>query len=193
MVKDAYNNILSQFGEPLDQISVDINKPEAGTGDDRYMTKIQKMVVNFDKLKLDFVKNMALTNMPLSCDALHYSSSNGLFLIEFKNGIIEALKNYEIKVKIFESLLLLSEILNATIKFTRDHLTFILVYNENVQHGQKQFEDTGINSIQTRLFSLAKTRKIRFGLHRFKKLYFKEVYTYTKAEFNREFVLKYCS
>jgi hypothetical protein len=193
MVEDVYNNILSQFGEPLNQISVDINKPETSTGDDRYMTISQKMAVNFDKLKLDFVKNMALTNIPLSCDALYSSSSNGLFLIEFKSGIIEALKNYEIKVKIFESLLLLSEILNETIKFTRDHLIFILVYSENVPHGQKQFEDTGISSIQTRLFSLAKIRKIRFGLHRFKKLYFKEVYTYTKAEFNREFVSKYCS
>jgi len=79
-----------------------------------------------------------------------------------------------------------------TIEFTRNNFTFVLVYNENVSHGPKQFEDTGITAIQTAVFKLAGIRKIRFGLHRFAKLYFKEVYTYSKAEFKAEFVDKYC-
>jgi len=66
-----------------------------------------------------------------------------------------------------------------------------LVYNEKVKHGQVQLEDTGINKIQDTIFKLAHIRKIRFGLHRFKKLYFKDVFTYSKSEFELEFVAKY--
>jgi hypothetical protein len=47
-------------------------------------------------------------------------------LIEFKNGVIDDLKNYEIKVKIFETLLILTERLGKTIQFTRNYVTFIL-------------------------------------------------------------------
>jgi hypothetical protein len=43
------------------------------------------------------------------------------------------------------------------------------------------------------LFNFAGERYIRFGLHHFKRLYFKEVYTYSKAEFESEFVTKYCA
>jgi hypothetical protein len=120
------------------------------------------------------------------------TSNNDLFMIEFKNGIIEVKKNHDIKVKIFESLLIFSEKFTKTIEFTRKNLTFILVYNENVKHGQVQFEDTELDVIQKTVFGLAKTQKAHFGLGRFKKLYFKEVHTYSKAEFESEFVAKYC-
>jgi hypothetical protein len=156
------------------------------------MTFCEMPVVNFDTFKNYYFKNMALKNVPSSCDALYMASPNDLFFIEFKNGIIEALKNYEIKVKIYESLLLFSEKFVQTVDFTRKKLTFILVYNENVKHGPVQFENTGLNIIQKTLFALANTQKIRFGLYRFDKMYFKEVHTYSKAEFESEFVARYC-
>jgi hypothetical protein len=188
-IEVIYNNLLLKFSDTLKKTSEDINKTTA----DKYMTLCEKVVINLDVLKNEFVKNMALTTAPMSCDALYLTSQNELFMIEFKNGVIKAKKSYEIKVKIFESLLMLSEKFSRTIDFMRNNLIFILVYNENVKHGPVQFEDTGINKIQGTLFNLAHIRKIRFGLHRFKKLYFKNVFTYSKAEFESEFVAKYCT
>ena len=186
--EDIYHDMLTQFSCTLKEASEDITKSSA----DKYMTLCETPVVNFDAFKNAFVKNMSLTSMPLSCDVLYMTTQNDFFMIEFKNGKIEALKKYEINVKIFESLLMLSEKLSHTIDFMRNNLAFILVYNENVEHGPKEFEDTGINAIEKSIFDLARIRKIRFGLHRFKKLYFRDVFTYSKAEFESEFVAKYC-
>ena len=183
-----YTEMLNAFPDTLKQTSEDINN----TTSDKYMTSCETSVVNFDRFKNNFVRNMKLIESPKSCDALYKDAADEYFLIEFKNGVIEAKKNYEIKVKIFESLLLLSEKFSKTIEFTRNNLVFILVYNENVVHGPDQFEDTGINAIQDSLFNLARIHKIRFGLHRFKKLYFKEVYTYSKSEFETNFAATYC-
>jgi len=187
--ENIYNEMLNTFPDTLKQTSVNVNK----TTSDKYMTLCETIVANFDNFKHDFVKDMKLTESPKSCDALYKNAADEYFLIEFKNGEIEAKKNYEIKVKIFESLLMLSEKFSKTIEFTRNNLIFILVYNENVKHGSKQFEDTGINIIQNSLYNLANIHLIRFGLHRFKTLYFKDVYTYSKSEFESEFVTKYCN
>jgi hypothetical protein len=91
-----------------------------------------------------------------------------------------------------ESLLMLSEKFSNTIAFTRNNMNFILVYNENITHGQEQFDNTGVGQVSVHVFKRAHISLIRFGLHRFKKLYFKDVFTYTKAEFESEFVSKYC-
>jgi len=182
--EDVYNEMLTKFSCTLKDASEDVNK----SSDEKYMTLSRISVVNFDAFKNAFIKNMVLTGIPLSCDVLYMNKQKELFLIEFKNGVIEAKKNYEIKMKIIESLLLLSEEFSETIKFTRKNMAFILVYNEDVEHGSKEFNNMGINSLQKVLFDLARIRKIRFGLHRFKKLYFKEVYTYSKAEFESEFI-----
>jgi hypothetical protein len=188
MSETKYRDLLNRFSDALKIISEDVNKTES----DKYMTICKKPAVNLDKVKNDFVRKMALTAAPLSCDALYMAAQNNWFMIEFKNGIIKAKKSYEIKVKIFETLLMLLDIFSWTISFLRNNATFILVYNEEVQHGEKQFEDTGINAIKDPVFNLARMRRVRFGLHRFKKLYFKEVYTYSKKEFETEFVAKYC-
>jgi hypothetical protein len=155
------------------------------------------MVVNVDKFKNGFIKNMSLSHPPKSCDALYMANNKDFFIIEFKNGDIYALKNYEIKVKIFESLLMLSERFSETIKFMRDNMSFILVYNEEAKHGEKQFRDIGEDAskqlIHDSIFKHAKEHLIRFGLYHFKKLYFKDVFTYSKKEFESEFVSKYCT
>lgn len=180
--------MLKKLSDTLKNTSIDTsdkNKP-------KYMTKCKKPVVNVDKFKNDFTKNMSLTEVPKSCDALYMVSQDQFFLIEFKNGIIDAKKNYEINRKIFESLLLLSEKFSETINFMRKNMYFILVYNENVKHGKEQFENTGVKNVSGYTDKLSHTRLIRFGLHRFKKLYFKDVFTYSKSEFEAEFVSKYC-
>jgi hypothetical protein len=190
--QDIYNDMLNQFTDSLKKVSEDTNEQF----DDKYMTMCEQAVVNFDKFKNEFIREMGLDTPPKSCDALYMTRQNEFYMIEFKNGIIEALKNYEIKVKIYESLLILCEKFSGTIEFMRDNLSFILVYNENVTHGQYQYNNIGqtsLEKIKKSLFDFAGERYIRFGLHHFKKLYFKEVYTYSKAEFDSEFVSKYCA
>ncbi|MDR0305866.1 MAG: hypothetical protein LBI42_03400 [Chitinispirillales bacterium] len=184
MVENVYNEMLNDFHETLEKTSEDCTQHVN-------MTACQDDVVNIDKLKDSFVKNMKLTKAPKSCDALYMTPQDEFFMIEFKNGIIKGIENYEINVKIFETLLMLSEKFDKTIKYTREYMNFILVYNESVSHGEKQFEDTGIGLVQKPIFKRANTHMIRFGIHRFKKLYFKDVFTYSKAEFEREFVSKY--
>jgi hypothetical protein len=181
--------MLDRFGETLEGISKDTNKAPGDSG--RYMTSSHAKAVNFDKFKNEYIKNLQLPEAPLSCDAFIKTNTNEWFLIEFKNGKIEVRKNFEIKVKIFESLLILLDKLNKTIEFSRDNLNFILVYNENVAHGLTQFNNMGFDAIQTKLFSLANSRKIRFGLRRFQNIYFKKVFTYSKTEYENNFVLGY--
>jgi hypothetical protein len=188
MLEETYNEMLRNFSDTLEKTSEDINK----SATDKYMTSCKLKVVNVDKLKDNLIKNMSLTEAPKSCDALYMTSQKELFMIEFKNGVIDAKKNYEINGKIFQSLLLLLEKFSIQTDFTRDNMNFILVYNENVRHGEAEYENTGVRRVSGPIFKRASIREIRFGLHRFRKLYFKDVFTYTKIEFESEFVSKYC-
>jgi hypothetical protein len=172
--------MLSSYGETLEKTSEDVHKPP----EERYMTSCKKLVVNIDKFKNDFVKNMGLHTIPLSCDALCMVSPEEFFLIEFKNGVIDDLKNYEVKVKIFETLLILTEKLGRTIQFTRENMTFVLVYNEEAMH---KFY------IHRKVFSHTSNFKVAMGLARFEKIYFKTVNVYSKTEFEANFVSRYCS
>jgi hypothetical protein len=69
---------------------------------------------------------------------------------------------------------------------------FILVYNENVHLEEVENSNTGVRRVSVPIYKRASIREIRFGLLRFKKLYFKDVFTYSKEEFESEFVSRYC-
>lgn len=167
--------------------------------DIEYMTESTLEVINFDKVKTDYVKDMNLCSIPKSCDALFIYSENEWYLIEFKNGTIDDLKNYEVKIKIYESLLILLDLINQSISFSRQHINFILVYNEQKIHTSHQFSNDEFNkinhsksliTIQKYVFKLAKEPFVQFGLKHLQKLYFKTVNTYTKAQFESEFIQK---
>jgi hypothetical protein len=104
VVEKTYSDMLACYGETLEKTSEDTNKPLS----ERFMTSCKKVVVNIDKFKSGFVKDMGLSQVPMSCDTLCMISPDEFFLIEFKNGIIDDIKNHEIKVKIFETLLILT-------------------------------------------------------------------------------------
>lgn len=50
-----------------------------------YMTDSQIQVINFDKVKDGYIKNLALSNTPCSNDALYFGKDNKIFFVEFKN------------------------------------------------------------------------------------------------------------
>ncbi len=81
-------------------------------------------------------------------------------------------------------------------------MNFILVYNEG-KNSSEDYDNKNKNSskdckiknqdsskarIGKYFYSKAKKKYIRFGLERFEKLYFHEVFTYTEQEFEDSFL-----
>ncbi|MDR1972724.1 MAG: hypothetical protein LBQ46_12490 [Treponema sp.] len=174
--------MISEFGDTLEKTSEDTDAKTGPKDRGIFMTSSKKRVVNFDKFKESVAAKYAVKNSPNSCDALYMESENEWFLIEFKNGKIDEKKIFQVRGKIFQSLLLLTERLDKTICFTRENLNFILVYNENIARIE-------IGKSLCRLASNAKF--FPFGPEGLQKIYFKEVSVWTKEEFNSNFVAKY--
>jgi hypothetical protein len=162
MPADIYAQMLDEFGDTFARTSKDSDEKAQPKGRGVYMTSSQAKVVNFDKFKESITRKYALENSPNSCDALYMHSENEWFLIEFKNGKIDKEKVFQIRGKIFQSLLLLTEKLDKTIGFTREKLTFILVYNEeyNPRTEIVNFMDKLANDSQFLPFRLKNLQKI---------------------------------
>lgn len=175
------------------------SKDEKG-GHVEYMTESQVDVINFDKVKEAYAREKGLKSHPKSNDALYIQSGDIDTFIEFKNGYMEKGKGPELKEKIYDSLLILMDIIDENISYTREHLNYILVYNggknsdnENINPKTTMQDSPAREEISKSVFKLAKERKIRFGLDKFKGYCFREVATYTKEEFEQEFVAKISS
>ena len=175
------------------------SKDEKG-GHVEYITESQVDVINFDKVKEAYAREKGLKSHPKSNDALYIQSGDIDTFIEFKNGYMEKGKGPELKEKIYDSLLILMDIIDENISYTREHLNYILVYNggknsdnENINPKTTMQDSPAREEISKSVFKLAKERKIRFGLDKFKGYCFKEVATYTKEEFEQEFVAKISS
>jgi hypothetical protein len=181
MTEEIYNDMLKKFSGTLEETSKDDNNSE-------YMTSCQREVVSFDRFKIDFMNKLSITDKEKfckSCDALYMAApQKEFFMIEFKNGDF---KNKDIRIKMLESLLLLSEKSSGISNFAQDNLYFILVYNEAVR-----YKNAGVKNVSKHVDKQANEHEILFGLSRFKGLYFKDVFTYSKAEFESEFVSKRC-
>jgi hypothetical protein len=178
MLSDIYYQMLDKFGDTLEQLSKDTDEEAKPKGRGVFMTSSKKKAVNFDKFKDSITAHYALSISPNSCDALYMQSENEWFLIEFKNGRIDKEKVFQIRGKIFQSLLLLTEKLDKTIGFTRDNLNFILVYNENIAR----------IDIGNYLYNLTDNSKFfPFGFKGLQRLYFKDVYVWSREEFDSNF------
>jgi hypothetical protein len=163
---------------------------------DYYMTDSMIDVVNFDLVKNEYVKDMSLSELPESNDAFYVDDTEEMCFIEFKGGRLNKEKIYGIRLKIFDSLLILKDIININISHTRTNLNYILVYNEN-KNPLSSDEDNVIQVSKSRvaigdyLMKKGRLKLIRFNLERFEKLYFKNVFTITEEEFNSRFVKRW--
>ncbi|WP_294563820.1 hypothetical protein [uncultured Succinatimonas sp.] len=179
----------------LKNASHDKNKNE-------YMTHSCIEVINFDKVKEQYIKNLYLKEPPSSNDCLVFNNKNKKWLfIEFKNGQINKIVQAELKKKIYDSLLILFDILqkdNANISASRIYIDYILVYNDKANINskdpiliQKRLSDPAnveySNSFINLAKSIAKTTKsehlICFKLSSFKNFCFNDVYTFNQKEF----------
>lgn len=88
-------------------------------------------VSNFDKVKDEYVLPLSLSSTPCSVDAVYCPDDQKYVFIEFKSGNISG-KEYEIRRKIYDSILILCDIIQQTISYTRKYVEVAFVYDESV-------------------------------------------------------------
>lgn len=164
-----------------------------------YMTNSERIAVNFDNVKNDYIKDLSLSHAPSSNDALFLSRDNKLIFVEFKNGFMDGEKKFSIRKKIYDSIIILTDILNTGISALRNKMEYILVYNESVNADEKEVLEKARYSVQHSqaydfiakgVSKMANKEYICFGVNMFENYCFSKVHTYTEAEF--EEFLKSC-
>ena len=155
-----------------------------------YMTESILPVVNFDGVKTEYLKSFHLSDeLAKSCDGLLCLNDKDIF-IEFKNG--KSINASEIKIKIKESLLILTAIITPDEIFEiKNKGTFILVYNKDKNPITKQeIKQKGIQESPSRDFliryslNIGGKEFIRYGLEKFDK-FFNELHTYCQEDFEK--------
>lgn len=159
-----------------------------------YMTESLCEVVNFDLVKSEYVRGLKLIKIPKSNDALFLGEDGRWTFIEFKNGCMQK-KIYNVRQKIFDSMLIFSDIVGCGISYTRKEMDYILVYNEErnpEDNDVKSYigESSSRDKIAKTLMAKGNQSYIKYGLETFKNYCFKEVFTYTEQEFHDNFVDK---
>lgn len=173
-----------------------------------YMTNSEKIkVINFDNLsKKGYSKMLRLKGQSFpfkTNDALYLDVENNKFIfIEFKNGSFSVNeKNFkekelpQLELKIIGSMYILQEITGKSFKELREITDYILVYNKEKNPHIFSAVDMGNYIVNLGTLNNKKIRNLKegisFGLEKFKGYCFKNVYTYSKEEFEEKFVRKY--
>lgn len=160
----------------------------------KYMTDSEKEAINFDNVKMEYVKELSLPEEPKSNDALFINKNNQLVFVEFKNGFMDNAKKYAIRKKIYDSIIILTDIVNMGISQLRENMEYILVYNEEVNENeqdvlekQKSFvqPSAAFDSFAKSISSMANMEYVCFGVRIFENYCFHKVHTYTESEFER--------
>lgn len=163
-----------------------------------YMSNSELTVYDFDAIKEWYASKLSIDGNKLdvkSNDSLYVSAGKIVF-IEFKNGKLDKGEmKRDLVRKIYDSYIILSDEVTETkgiiegykpsVTFSREHIDYILVYNEEknppskkniIRHGYLGKGNMGIPA--------------RFGLFRFEGYLFRKVKTYTELEFQNDFVAK---
>ena len=82
-----------------------------------YMTEDMTEVIDFDEVKKEYICSLGLSDVPASSDALLEGKGTNPIFIEFKNGQINKIVQAELKKKIYDSLLILFDILQKDNKY----------------------------------------------------------------------------
>lgn len=172
-MKIHYNDCIAT----LKETSIDTSKAS-----EVYMTDSNSFVINFDKFLEVYFKsiNGPKTKIPASVDALCKLDTKWCF-IEFKNGVINGKQRVNLSEKIGHSILVVLRNEDMKVCTLCESGIFVLVYNENVN--KKLPDSISRNELANYLLTKADDRIIRFGLDKFKNIYFEDVYTLSIEEF----------
>ncbi len=162
-----------------------------------YMTLSEIEVIDFDGVIANYASSLGIgEHRPCSSDALYKDEMGQFYFVEFKNGKMKMSTQYNVMEKIYNDLLIFCDIMGQTVSFCRENVNFILVYNEskNLSEETKELDKIDQESSKTKIAKhftkKAKKKFIRFDLGKFEGLYFKEVFTFTEKEFEKEFLSK---
>ena len=169
MINHEDYDILKNNISTLKETSKDNHNNESET----FMTQSMLPAVDFDEVKNEYIRKLHLSENPTSNDALLVLSDKIIF-IEFKNGHLDRKDFFDIRAKIYNSVPILTDILDKGISFTRKNVDYILVYNKT-----KNMK----NYIKNHISQKAKQEIIDAGLERFKNYFFRTVHTYDAEEF----------
>ena len=187
------DNFIAKYEETLEKISIDSDAEETTSVREKYVTHSQIKACSFDEVAKKYGAELKIST-PKSVDALCRFTEVYSF-IEFKNGKIDKKKAFSVAQKVYDSILILDYFTECGTKYMRDHIEFILVYNENISgNSDEDFKkisvfNTGTEGeapskyIKKTLAQLANKEFVFFGFNFFKKYCFKDVHTFNKKEF----------
>ena len=162
----------------------------------QYMTLSTREVINFDGVKEEYIKSLRINEAPKSNDALFDDGKGCLVFVEFKNGYMDRRKQFAVQKKVYDSMLIFTDITSTGISFMRDHMKYILVYNETANRYNDSDEELkeklkmevqsspSFDDFAKSIGKYANEEYVCFGLKIFQNYCFKEVHTYTEAEFD---------
>ncbi len=148
-----------------------------------YMTESMAEVVNFDLVKREYMNDIGMSEDDAkSVDGLFQvkntsSEDDGIYMIEFKNGNINA---RDIERKVRDSILIFQSITNTQLESTRNNVSFILVYN--AEKHRMSYRD----KIAQAKADQSKMDFCSFGLSHLKGFCFKRVFAYDQNQFERK-------
>lgn len=125
-----------------------------------------------DDVKREYIRTLNVSEEPKSNDALFLTNNHELVFVEFKNGFMDAPKKYAVRKKIYDSIVILTDILNVGIGSLRDEMQYVLVYNEAVNTEENDVKkkksyvqsSTAFDSFAKNVSRLAKKEYICFGI-----------------------------
>lgn len=127
MVQSIIDNLpnILKYNTTLEQLSFDKDNKQ-------YMTNSQKTAIDFDKVKDDY-STQNVINKPKSNDALYIAKNNIHYFIEFKNRNYRKIDRFDIILKIYDSLFILSDIkyqngnqyIQNIVNFSKTHIEYI--------------------------------------------------------------------
>lgn len=168
-------------------------------GQINYQTQLLVEVINFDKVKESYAEKLHLKIFPMSNDALLDTGKGIIEFIEFKAGKIKkhSKKEHEIRKKIYDSVIIYTDLTGEKVSDMRQNVEYILVYNSlaNVDTEMEDNTDQEINDevqespshdyLAETFLGFGGSEFIRFGLEMFEGYCFRKVHTYTEQEFEK--------
>lgn len=121
-----------------------------------YITESELPVINFDEVKKKYLLS--------------------------KNGKSEEFKSVDALLRCGDSIFILADLLDCTIEYVRNNVTFVLVYSKEKNPRTSQAMD----ELADRIAVLGHDKICRFGFGNYTELYFKKIITYNDEEFNKD-------
>lgn len=156
-----------------------------------YMTESLLQVVDFDKSKNQYASTQKMRDCPKSVDAVFQQTDGKIVFVEFKNGYIDRTVEYEIKQKIYDSVLIFCDVVSMDVGTFRQSAEFILVYNEEDNQSAEENKKSTVQfsksyvDIVSKLGKLANKETVLWKLDFFENYCFSKLHTYNKAEFKQ--------